>query len=85
MLCEWVANLTLPEKMTILAEKQAEQVNFDINKVYEVFKSEQFKHGYTRKDEPRMRKEFLLNAVMIQCNAKRLHRQIKQLNVSILK
>lgn len=58
--CEWVANLTLPEKNDYLAEKQAEQVNFDINKVYEVFKSEQFKHGYTRKDEPRMRKEFFV-------------------------
>ena len=58
--CEWIANLTLPEKNDYLAEKQAEQVNFDINKVYEVFKSEQFKHGYTRKDEPRMRKEFFV-------------------------
>lgn len=58
--CEWVASLTLPEKNDYLAEKQAEQVNFDINKIYEVFKSEQFKHGYTRKDEPRMRKEFFV-------------------------
>lgn len=56
--CDWFSNLSLPEKNEYLAEKQRDQVRFDVNKIYEVFKSEQFKHGYTRKDEPRMRKAF---------------------------
>lgn len=57
---EWFAGLSLPEKNEYLAEKQQEQTDFDVNKIYEVFKSEQFKNGYTRKDEPRMRKEFFV-------------------------
>ena len=57
---EWEAHLTLPEKNEFIAEKQREQVQFNIDKLYEVFKSEQFKHGYTRKDEPRMRKAFFV-------------------------
>lgn len=44
-----------------LSSRQAkidQQVNFKIETLYETFKSEQFRHGYTRKDEPRMRKAF---------------------------
>lgn len=59
--CDWFSNLSLPEKNEYLAEKQRDQVRFDVNKIYEVFKSEQFKHGYTRKDEPRMRKAFFVD------------------------
>lgn len=59
--CDWFSNLSLPEKNDYLAEKQRDQVRFDVNKIYEVFKSEQFKHGYTRKDEPRMRKAFFVD------------------------
>ena len=35
-------------------------MDFNIDSVYEEFKIEQFRHGYTRKDEPRMRKAFFV-------------------------
>lgn len=57
---EWYDALTLPEQNDYLANKQWEQVQFNIDKIYEEFKVEQFKHGYTRKDEPRMRKAFFV-------------------------
>ncbi|WP_311408045.1 ATP-binding cassette domain-containing protein [Liquorilactobacillus uvarum] len=54
----WFRALSLPEKNDYLSKKQKERLNFDVSSVYEEFKSEQFKHGFTRKDEPRMRKAF---------------------------
>ncbi|WP_057876904.1 ATP-binding cassette domain-containing protein [Liquorilactobacillus aquaticus] len=54
----WFRSLSLPEKNDYLAKKQKERIDFDVSTVYEEFKSEQFKHGFTRKDEPRMRKAF---------------------------
>ena len=58
---DWYNGLTLPEKNKYLKEKQIEQENFDITKVYNEFKVEQFEHGYTRRDEPRMKKAFYHN------------------------
>ncbi len=55
---EWYRSLTLPEKNDYLANKQREQMMFDVRVLYDEFKSEQFKHGYTRKDEPKMRRAF---------------------------
>lgn len=55
---EWYRALTLPEKNDYLANKQREQMMFDVRVLYDEFKSEQFKHGYTRKDEPKMRRAF---------------------------
>lgn len=55
---DWYNGLDLPEKNKYLAKKQAEQSDFDVSKIYEQFKVEQFQHGYTRKDEARMRKAF---------------------------
>ena len=52
--------LSLPEQNDYLAKKQQEQVNFDIDRLYDEFKGEQYKQGYTRKDEPRMRKAFFV-------------------------
>ncbi|GAJ27298.1 ABC transporter ATP-binding protein [Liquorilactobacillus sucicola DSM 21376 = JCM 15457] len=54
----WFRALSLPEKNDYLAENQKKRLNFDVASVYETFKVEQFKHGFTRKDEPRMRKAF---------------------------
>lgn len=54
----WLRALSLPEKNDFLAKKQKERLTFDVSSVYEEFKIEQFKHGFTRKDEPRMRKAF---------------------------
>ena len=55
---EWYRSLTLPEKNDYLANKQREQMMFDVRVLYDEFKSEQFKNGYTRKDEPKMRRAF---------------------------
>ncbi|KRM89615.1 ATP-binding cassette domain-containing protein [Liquorilactobacillus vini] len=55
---DWIRKLTLPEKNQYLADRQAEQLRFDVKKVYEEFKVEQFKNGFTRKDEPKMRRAF---------------------------
>ncbi|KRL05986.1 Teichoic acid translocation ATP-binding protein [Liquorilactobacillus oeni DSM 19972] len=54
----WYQALTLPEKNDFLSDKQRERQNFEVGTVYEEFKVEQFKNGFTRKDEPRMRKAF---------------------------
>nr|WP_252895154.1 hypothetical protein [Liquorilactobacillus satsumensis] len=54
----WYQALALPEKNEYLAQKEHERQTFDVGTVYEEFKVEQFKHGFTRKDEPRMRKAF---------------------------
>ncbi|WP_334117147.1 ATP-binding cassette domain-containing protein [Ligilactobacillus sp.] len=58
---EWYRSLTLPEKNDYLANKQREQMMFDVRGLYDDFKSEQFKHGYTRKDEPKMRHAFYVD------------------------
>ena len=58
---DWFNALTHPEKNDFIAKKQQEQMDFNIDSVYEEFKIEQFKHGYTRKDEPRMRKAFFVD------------------------
>lgn len=58
---DWYNALSLPEKNDFIAKKQREQMEFNIDSVYEEFKIEQFKHGYTRKDEPRMRKAFFVD------------------------
>lgn len=55
---DWFNALSRPEKNDYIAKKQQEQLDFNIDSVYEEFKIEQFRHGYTRKDEPRMRKAF---------------------------
>ncbi|WP_281164365.1 ATP-binding cassette domain-containing protein [Liquorilactobacillus sicerae] len=55
---DWIRKLTLPEKNQYLADRQAEQLQFDVKKIYEEFKIEQFKNGFTRKDEPKMRRAF---------------------------
>ncbi|WP_405076555.1 ATP-binding cassette domain-containing protein [Ligilactobacillus acidipiscis] len=57
---DYYYGLSLPEQNDYLAKKQQEQVDFDISHLYDEFKSEQFKQGYTRKDEPRMRKAFFV-------------------------
>lgn len=57
---DWFNALSLPEQNDYLADKQFEQVQFNVDRIYEEFKVEQFKHGYTRKDEPRMRKAFFV-------------------------
>lgn len=79
---EWFNSLSLPEQNEYLADKQFEQVQFDVNKVYEEFKVEQFKHGYTRKDEPRMRKAFFvergLDPVVVEQDQKDKQVQSKQ-------
>lgn len=62
---EWYRSLTLPEKNDYLANKQREQMMFDVRVLYDEFKSEQFKNGYTRKDEPKMRRAFMLIMVQI--------------------
>ncbi|KRN90371.1 ATP-binding cassette domain-containing protein [Ligilactobacillus ceti] len=54
----WFNGLTLPEKNEFLAVKEKEQVDFDIDDLYEEFKVEQFNNGFTRKDEPHMRRQF---------------------------
>ena len=56
---EWYRSLTLPEKNDYLANKQREQMMFDVRVLYDEFKSEQFK--YTRKDEPKMRRAFYVD------------------------
>ena len=58
---EWYRSLTLPEKNDYLANKQREQMMFDVRVLYDEFKSEQFKNGYTRKDEPKMRRAFYVD------------------------
>lgn len=58
---DWYNNLELPEQNKFLAKKQAAQSDFDVSIVYEKFKIEQFRHGYTRKDEARMRKAFYVD------------------------
>lgn len=58
---DWYNNLDLPEQNKFLAKKQAQQADFDVSVVYEKFKIEQFRHGYTRKDEARMRKAFYVD------------------------
>src|SRR5699024_2805177 len=58
---DWYNGLTLPEKNKYLKEKQIEQENFDITKVYNEFKVEQLGHGLTRRDDPRIRKAFYHN------------------------
>lgn len=55
---DWLRNATLPEKNKYLAKKKKDSQNFDIAQIYEEFKVEQFKHGFTRKDEPKMRRAF---------------------------
>lgn len=55
---DWLRNASLPEKNEYFAKKQQASQDFDIAKVYEEFKIEQFKHGFTRKDEPKMRRAF---------------------------
>lgn len=57
---DWYNALSRPEKNDFIAKKQQEQMEFNIDSVYEEFKIEQFRHGYTRKDEPRMRKAFFV-------------------------
>ena len=57
---DWYNALSRPEKNDFIAKKQQEQMDFNIDSVYEEFKIEQFRHGYTRKDEPRMRKAFFV-------------------------
>ncbi len=57
---DYYYGLSLPEQNDYLAKKQQEQVDFDIDQLYEEFKGEQYKQGYTRKDEPRMRKAFFV-------------------------
>lgn len=57
---DYYYSLSLPEQNDYLAKKQQEQVDFDIDRLYDEFKGEQFKQGYTRKDEPRMRKAFFV-------------------------
>lgn len=57
---DWYNALSRPEKNDFIAKKQREQMEFNIDSVYEEFKIEQFRHGYTRKDEPRMRKAFFV-------------------------
>ncbi|UNL42120.1 ATP-binding cassette domain-containing protein [Ligilactobacillus agilis] len=83
---EWFNSLSLPEQNEYLADKQFEQVQFDVNKVYEEFKVEQFKHGYTRKDEPRMRKAFFvergLDPVVVEQDQKDKQVQSKQSKAS---
>ncbi|KRL07212.1 Teichoic acid translocation ATP-binding protein [Liquorilactobacillus hordei DSM 19519] len=54
----WVQSLTASEKTDYLAKKQIERESFDVSTVYEEFKIEQFKNGFTRKDEPKMRNAF---------------------------
>lgn len=55
---DWYNALSRPEKNDFIAKKQQEQMDFNISSIYEEFKIEQFRNGYTRKDEPRMRKAF---------------------------
>ncbi|WP_262336616.1 ATP-binding cassette domain-containing protein [Liquorilactobacillus nagelii] len=55
---DWLRNATLPEKNKYFAKKKKDSQNFDIAQIYEEFKVEQFKHGFTRKDEPKMRRAF---------------------------
>lgn len=50
--------LSVSEQAAHLKALHQQQIDFKIDKLYEAFKSEQFRHGYTRKDEPRMRKAF---------------------------
>lgn len=57
---DYYFGLSLPEQNDYLAKQQRKQVNFDVNRLYAEFKGEQFKQGYTRKDEPRMRKAFFV-------------------------
>lgn len=57
---DYYYGLSLPEQNDYLAKQQKKQVEFDINRLYEEFKGEQFQQGYTRKDEPRMRKAFFV-------------------------
>ncbi|MFT9098278.1 ATP-binding cassette domain-containing protein [Liquorilactobacillus sp.] len=54
----WLQSLTASEKTDYLAKKQVERQSFDVSTVYEEFKIEQFKNGFTRKDEPKMRNAF---------------------------
>lgn len=56
----WFHNLTLPEKNEFLAIKEKEQVDFDIDDLYEQFKTEQYQNGLTRTDEPKMRQKFFV-------------------------
>ena len=55
---DWYNSLSLPEKNDYIIKKQKEQINFNVNNVYEEFKIEQFRQGYKRTDESRMRKAF---------------------------
>ncbi|EJE97414.1 ATP-binding cassette domain-containing protein [Liquorilactobacillus mali] len=54
----WLQSLTASEKTDYLAKKQSERQSFDVSTIYEEFKVEQFKNGFTRKDEPKMRNAF---------------------------
>lgn len=58
---DWYNALSRPEKNDFIAKKQREQMAFNIDSVYEEFKIELFKNGYTRKDEPRMRQAFFVD------------------------
>lgn len=54
----WFESLTVSERNDYLAKKQIERQSFDVGTIYEEFKIEQFKNGFTRKDEPKMRNAF---------------------------
>lgn len=87
---DWYRALTLPEKNDYLANKQRLQMMFDVRKVYDEFKSDQYQHGYTRKDEPKMRKAFYVEhgadpvAKNTQVEKKPKHKAKKGMKVALI-
>lgn len=54
----WFNSQDVLAQTDFLARGQERQVDFDVQKLYEEFKNEQFQNGVSRKDEKKMRRAF---------------------------